>query len=497
MPPSSSFAAPVSVVASVAFPLLAAARVAAVLVAPSWVVASATAAAAQEPEAGPDAATVRAEPARLVAGQGVLARLFAAAPRASGEPRWFTQLGTIVDGLYDAGDRRAPGFAIVAVAIPLADGREARGAATIALVGRGALPTTTAPGASVTVEIAGRSFGPVIADARGRADVPVEVPPGVTTATVHSVDRYRRKTAREIELPRPPYPLALAVGPVRLRGGERTTVTVFAIAPDGRWRTEATTRVRARAEGDSIRVGAVRSVAPGRWEIDVEGKAAPVAASGRVVVAVDDEELPAVTFPIEPATPGGLSPGAARLLDAHSPVVGLRAGGATAFGELASLVAAADLAWPLWRGGPCRPRFGDVGCIVLSVGAEVGVARGTSDEDVARRTHARLTQAYLAGAARLRWLASARVALDGIAGVGPSFGEARVTTRVPGPDPDTVEDVSRLAPLFFVGAGCAVALGPGEFRFDLRYADARYDEAVGLRGNTMGLVVAVGYGLRP
>ncbi len=71
---------------------------------------------------------------------------------------------------------------------------------TIPLVGRANFPVTAAAGATVLMSIGEREFGPVVADAAGRAEVPVEVAPGSTTAVVTTP-----QGSSEIDLGIPPY----------------------------------------------------------------------------------------------------------------------------------------------------------------------------------------------------------------------------------------------------------------------------------------------------
>lgn len=73
----------------------------------------------------------------------------------------------------------------------------------IQLVGRPTVETDTTPGASVTVEVASRRFGPVVADAAGRASIAVLVPPGVSTASVHAVDPAGATTNEPLDLKTP------------------------------------------------------------------------------------------------------------------------------------------------------------------------------------------------------------------------------------------------------------------------------------------------------
>ena len=55
---------------------------------------------------------------------------------------------------------------------------------TLPLVGRAEFPVAATPGSSVLLTVGQREFGPVVADAQGRAMVPLEVPPGSNQATV-------------------------------------------------------------------------------------------------------------------------------------------------------------------------------------------------------------------------------------------------------------------------------------------------------------------------
>ena len=58
------------------------------------------------------------------------------------------------------------------------------------------VPFHTSPGASVTMRVADRSFGPVVADRQGRVEIPIQVPPGVR-AGVGARRRPQRRGARD------------------------------------------------------------------------------------------------------------------------------------------------------------------------------------------------------------------------------------------------------------------------------------------------------------
>lgn len=83
----------------------------------------------------------------------------------------------------------------------------------VPMLGRLSLDIATNPGAQVVVEVANTRFGPVRANARGRATVPVEVPPGVKRARVLAT-RGELHTDRTTALPVPPHqPLVAMLGP--------------------------------------------------------------------------------------------------------------------------------------------------------------------------------------------------------------------------------------------------------------------------------------------
>jgi hypothetical protein len=96
---------------------------------------------------------------------------------------------------------------------------------------------TTKPHAKVDVTIGGKTFGPVQADARGQVEVKVVVPPGITTASVRSVDRLGNQKVKSIDLAPPPFPLARLAIPAGASASwadvKPLPVEVFAIDPSG------------------------------------------------------------------------------------------------------------------------------------------------------------------------------------------------------------------------------------------------------------------------
>jgi len=90
----------------------------------------------------------------------------------------------------------------------------------IPLLGHTTLQISTEPGAEVRVQIADASFGPKRADKRGRAEIPIDVPPGTLTAQVVAESRDRTTTrAAPLDVP-VVNPLHAAFSPEPLPAGE-------------------------------------------------------------------------------------------------------------------------------------------------------------------------------------------------------------------------------------------------------------------------------------
>jgi len=93
-------------------------------------------------------------------------------PRAAGSPGHFTCR-------YLPPPDRYPQVALLVV--ELASGaRRMHVAARILLEGSTVVPFHTSPGATVTMRVADRNFGPVAADRQGRVEIPIQVPPANT-----------------------------------------------------------------------------------------------------------------------------------------------------------------------------------------------------------------------------------------------------------------------------------------------------------------------------
>ncbi|MCY1023130.1 hypothetical protein [Pyxidicoccus sp. MSG2] len=186
--------------------------------------------------AAPPGVTVSWTPARVVLGQDTRVTVVVRVPAGSGPVRGAASSGTFAQERMEGGEVRAFEWTPPSVRYPLVavlafwleGGAEASAAkplewaaVRIPLLGKTQLDVSTAAGASVVVEVGDTRFGPVQADDRGRARVPVEVPPGVRSASVLAT-RETLRTRATIPLDPPqevPLIAALAPSPLPVREG--------------------------------------------------------------------------------------------------------------------------------------------------------------------------------------------------------------------------------------------------------------------------------------
>ncbi|HUU00789.1 MAG TPA: Ig-like domain-containing protein [Myxococcota bacterium] len=160
----------------------------------------------------------RAQPERLLAGEGQQAFLHIRVSDSAGRPaaglpleittnvgrvKNFSDLG---DGSYEVvflppGDPY-PQVAIIMVANPVSArlDRVAVARAVIPITARIELPGKTAPGTKMEMTVAGRRFGPARADENGNFKIPILVPPGYDKGLAMSVDRVGNRRSRRVSL---------------------------------------------------------------------------------------------------------------------------------------------------------------------------------------------------------------------------------------------------------------------------------------------------------
>lgn len=137
-------------------------------------------------------------PAASTAGDGDLSVLVSSGTLANLTPLGGGQFSA----LYTAPDKLFPHNALFTV-VDRRDPNRSFGAARLALVGKADFPVNTAPNARVIIKIGQREFGPIQADAQGKAQVPIVVPPGVRDAQVISIlpDGTRKEDPLDLQIP--------------------------------------------------------------------------------------------------------------------------------------------------------------------------------------------------------------------------------------------------------------------------------------------------------
>jgi hypothetical protein len=156
---------------------------------------------------------VTATPAQVVLGRDTAVELRVEVPAGTPALRATASVGTLTALPAPAPavqawrwvppDIRYPLLAVVAFWADTPEGPPEVTTVHLPLLGRTNLQVKTARGADVVVRIGEASFGPVRANSRGKAQVPVEVPPGVKEARVLATAR-GRQTDRAAPLDVPP-----------------------------------------------------------------------------------------------------------------------------------------------------------------------------------------------------------------------------------------------------------------------------------------------------
>ncbi len=244
-----------------------------------------------------DAPIVRATPARIVLGTDARAALEIEAgtedlPVVHASAGRVENLRALGGGRFTA-DWVAPAEAYPRVAVVgvLAGGRCAF--VSIPLVGHGLAIARSAPRSLIRVTIGDAEFGPVVADARGEAQVPVVVPPGV---------RFAYHRGKPLDLRIPPSPrVAVLLGreEAPADGARDVPIFVHAVTDDGGPRAGAAILL-------DVTIGAVDApieIAPGTfaavWHLP-PGRAGSATATARVA---DDPAPPGTASLARPPGP--------------------------------------------------------------------------------------------------------------------------------------------------------------------------------------------------
>lgn len=188
------------------------------------------------------------------------------------------------------------------------DPERSLGSLVLPLVGKAAFPVTALPNSRVMVRVGDREYGPVAADAMGRAQVPIVVPPGVSNATVVSIlGAQKSETPLDLQVP-PSKRIRLfpTVQTVPADPAAPVAVRVKVATPDGQPDTAA--QVSFTATGGSISAAVHEGAGIYKAMFAPAPSATPAEAS--INVSVADARLPqsdALTINLTPARPASLT----------------------------------------------------------------------------------------------------------------------------------------------------------------------------------------------
>jgi hypothetical protein len=401
---------------------------------------------------------VRVASERVVLGQETGVELEVRVPEGTGPVRAAASSGSFAQPVVEGGpvrkfqwtapEVRHPLLAVLVFWVEEPSEQPEVAVVRIPLFGRTKLPVTTDPGAEVVIEVGETRFGPVKADRRGKAQVPVEVPPGVRQARVLAA-RDSLKTDRLIKIDVPDHrPLVALLGPEPLphsggwlvvAGEEQLSAAELELAVNG-----------ARLEEQPGALPRYRVIpAPGARTVSVEARRRGAKDTARAQASVEhvEEVAPPALPPVAGVTP---PPEAASSRIAMHLLAGAFFAGGANRGPTVALGVSYPL--PFWSGR-------------VAAEAEVGLRRAALGARI--EGFGKLRSSVLAGpvlaAARLTLLERSALALYGRGGAGvlpfqhqvssdfqPSFGE------------------SKLAPMAFLAAQGALRLSRVSLLMEVR-----------------------------
>jgi len=219
------------------------------------------------------AAALSAQPGKLVLGKDAGADLTLRAP-AGAQVALSASVGTVSAPTH-AGDHwsarftppplKSPSVALVLAQIER-DGARQLWWLSIPLSGSDTMVIETRPGASVRAEVAGMTVGPVTADGSGTARLPMVVPPGVNTATLHITDKLGNSSDKQLDLEPPPFSrVRLAARSPGASTAAPVEVEIFVVKPDGTPDDDAKVELKADEGEASVRKRIDHGVYLGRY----------------------------------------------------------------------------------------------------------------------------------------------------------------------------------------------------------------------------------------
>ncbi|WP_052313043.1 hypothetical protein [Corallococcus coralloides] len=440
---------------------------------------------------------VEATPGRMVLGEDVTVEVRVRVPKGAGPVRAAASSGTWERSRVEGGTERVFHWTPPPVRYPLwavlafwvEDGRAPEVTTVrLPLLGRTTLDVSTAPGAEVVVAVGDERFGPVRADERGNAQVPVEVPPDATEARVLAT-RGTLTTDRRAPLEVPaarPLVAALTPDPLPAEGGgwliiaggeERIAASELTVKAEGATvkpvaRERALYTVQPRADAKNVSVTVRWNDAPAKDAVLLQGAVKPAAAKAEqpVQLIAPASPSPSPMAPDARATTGRTSlfllGGAAFASGANGgPLLGL----------------GVSMPLPVWRER-------------LAAEAEVGLRHASLDgQQGGTEVHSRVWGIPLLLSARITLFQQGSFQLDGRAGGGLLALSHHLSTQgIETGDvfPDAVDE-RRVRAMGFLAAQGAYGFGRWSLLTEVRAALAPV-ETPSLRAQLGGVSVSAG-----
>jgi hypothetical protein len=355
--------------------------------------------------------------------------------------------------------------------------------------GRHLLRVQAPPRARVQVSLGGATFGPVKAEARGEASVPVVVPPGVTSAQVTTLSPSRRPQTQTVPLPFPASPRIWLVPPQQAPlGGRPVPLEGFVVDGEGRPATPLPPLVVSVRQGS---LGPIQAKEGGTFEVAytaLRSGESPVDISVSTLAEPERpftlqlEPRPAPPTAVASAAPPG--PEKARLAR-WRPSVGL------------SLVAHGNGGDSKGLGLRLEGSLQLAGLPLEALVQLDGRRNAQETQDYSRPEHTPVKKVFSLGGfgARLGARFNQPLGSQGVLFTEASAGVLRMTgsVRLEGLQDAPEQPLESLGPLVAVGGGLGWTLGAGRVYGQVQWAYAPGQGT--MEGNLGGLSVALGYQL--
>ncbi len=167
--------------------------------------------------------------------------------------------------VYEPAATRYPEVGVILALVPrcpLCPTPRAVGHAIVPLSAAVALPGESEPGSRTTVTVAGRAFGPAVADARGRFSIPVVIPPGARLAQATTVDELGNPRRTQLDLALPEVDrLACTAWPRAVPADGRAQASVWCVASTATGQPAHGARLTLAASAGAV--GPLEATAPG------------------------------------------------------------------------------------------------------------------------------------------------------------------------------------------------------------------------------------------